>query len=368
MKYYIIAGEPSGDLHGSNLMRAIQTIDTNADFSFWGGDKMLEVSGNIVQHIRETSIMGFVEVARNIFKIASFFRLAKSSIIEYNPDVIVLIDYPGFNLRLAKWAKKRGFKIAYYISPQLWAWKKGRIKSIKEYIDEMIVILPFEKEFYEENKVSVHYVGHPLVSVIDSFLTNSTRNKELDTRKVLAVLPGSRKQEISKILPVMLSTASALKDDFSVEVAIAPNLSESYYQTILGEAYKNVKFIKDGTYVLLTRADLALVASGTATLETALFEVPQVVCYKTSWINYQIGKRLVDLEFISLVNLISRKKIVPELIQDDLNENNLRSAIKFVISNSDEMITEYRALKKSLQSGKSSSMMTADVIVNLAKK
>ena len=232
----------------------------------------------------------------------------------------------------------------------------------------MIVILPFEKDFYEKNNVSVHYVGHPLVAVIDAFLAQSAKIDKKATKKVLAVLPGSRKQEISKILPVMLDAALELEEEFSVEVAVAPSLSEAYYREIMWDTYKNVQFIKDGTYDLLSRADVALVASGTATLETALFEVPQVVCYKTSWINYQIGKRLVDLDYISLVNLIRGKKIVPELIQDELNKNKLKSAINFVLSNSDQMIIEYKTLRKLLKNDKSSSMMTADVITNLAKK
>ena len=229
MKYYIIAGEPSGDLHGSNLMRAIVKQDKNAEFKFWGGDHMLDIDHNIVTHIRETSIMGFVEVVKNISKIKSFFKKAKSTIVDFQPDILILIDYPGFNLWMAKWAKKRGFKVAYYISPQLWAWKKGRIKTVKKFVDEMIVILPFELDFYKKNGVKVHFVGHPLIPVVQEFIKNNPPPKSQKIEKpILAILPGSRKQEIKKMLPELIAGALNFKEEYRLCIAMAPNIEKSF--------------------------------------------------------------------------------------------------------------------------------------------
>lgn len=364
MKYYIIAGEPSGDLHGSNLMKALKDLDSDAKFAFWGGDHMLKVDDEIVTHIRETSIMGFVEVVKNISKIKSLFKTAKASILTFEPDVLVLIDYPGFNLRMAKWAKKKGFKVVYYISPQLWAWKKGRVKSIKKYVDEMIVILPFELEFYRKYGVNVHYVGHPLVPVIQLYKASAkVQVGDRDRGQILAILPGSRKQEITKILPAMMHGASHFKDEFRLCVAVAPNLEEDFYQELLSEFDLEVEFVKRDTYGLLSKAQLALVTSGTATLETALFGVPQVVCYKTSTINYKIGKRLVDLEYISLVNLISGKEIVPELIQNEVNSANIIEAIKAILNNAAKMKSDYKTLHDLLAANGSPSEKAAKVIL-----
>lgn len=366
MKYYIIAGEPSGDLHGSNLMKAIKAEDRDAEFAFWGGDHMLKVDSNIVTHIRETSIMGFVEVVKNLSKIKKFFKIAKSTIIDFKPDVIVFIDYPGFNLRICEWAKKKGFKTVYYISPQLWAWKKGRIKTIKQYVDEMIVILPFELDFYKENGVEAHFVGHPLVPVIQSFSRNYKKedSKEGDKKK-LAILPGSRKQEIKKLLPEMIQGAISFENKFRLCLAMAPNIDEAFYQELIPDD-NQVEFIRDDTYGLLASSDLALVTSGTATLETALFGVPQVVCYKTSTVNYEIGKRLVDLDFISLVNLISGKKIVPELIQNELNEDSIVNALEEVIKNQSQIKEDYKALQNFLSVDEEPSNLSAAIIVKRA--
>ena len=363
MKYYIIAGEPSGDLHGSNLMRAIRMQDKDAEFTFWGGDHMLEVDAKIVTHIRETSIMGFVEVVKNLPKISTFFKKAKRTILESKPDVLVLIDYPGFNLRMAKWAKEKGFKTVYYISPQLWAWKKGRIETIKKYVDEMIVILPFELEFYKKHGVNVHFVGHPLLPVIQSFKENS--NVKKTKKKVFAILPGSRKQEIKKMLPEMIVAAYYFKDDFQLCVAMAPNVDKSFYSELIGEKSEEIILIENNTYDLLSRANIALVTSGTATLETALFGVPQVVCYKTSAVNYEIGKRLVDLEYISLVNLISGKKIVPELIQNEVNKNQIIAAVQDIIKNSSKIKEDYRQLNKLLKIEELPSTSAAKVVIEV---
>lgn len=365
MKYYIIAGEPSGDLHGSNLMKAIKNEDETATFAFWGGDHMLKVDHNIITHIRETSIMGFVEVVRNLSKIKNFFKKAKRTISEFDPDVLVLIDYPGFNLRMAKWAKEKGYKVVYYISPQLWAWKKGRIKTIKNYVDEMIVILPFELDFYRENGVEAHYVGHPLLPVIQSFKDESrTFTKEKNEKKVLAILPGSRRQELSKLLPEMLKGALHFSKDHDVYIAMAPNIEKSFYLDLTGPNRDEIHFIENDTYNLLSVADIAIVTSGTATLETALFGVPQVVCYKTSAVNYEIGKRLVDLEFISLVNLIAGKEIVPELIQNKVNSMGIKEAIHDVQKKYDSIKNEYQDLRKLLSIDSSPSDKAAKIIVN----
>jgi len=367
MKYYLIAGEPSGDLHGSNLMKSIKELDENAQFNFWGGDQMLSVDSHVVTHIRETSIMGFVEVVKNISKIKSFFKNAKQTILEFKPDVLVLIDYPGFNLRMAKWAKKQGFKTVYYISPQLWAWKKGRIKTIKEYVDEMIVILPFELDFYKRNGVNAHFVGHPLMPVIQSFIdSEKPKIATQGDKKVFAILPGSREQEIKKMLPEMVQGASHFKDEYRLCIALAPNIDESFYRELLTAKNVEIEFVKDDTYGLLSKAHVALVTSGTATLETALFGVPQVVCYKTSTINYEIGKRLVDLEFISLVNLISRKEIVPELIQNEVNKEKIISTIKDVIGNTERIKSDYETLQELLSIKEPPSGKAAKIIVQSA--
>jgi len=363
LKYYIIAGEPSGDLHGSNLMKAILKKDPQAEFRYWGGDHMADVSDGMVTHIRETSIMGFVEVVKNLSKIKSFFKKAKASILEFQPDKIIYIDYPGFNLRMAEWSKKEGFYNAYYISPQLWAWKKGRVKKVKAYVDDMICILPFEKDFYAENGVDVHYVGHPLLQVIHDFEPSPTFRSDngIDKKKLLAILPGSRKQEISKMLPEYIKAALPFREEFHLVLAAAPNIEFDYYLDILGKSKDQVTIIENESYNILSIADLAIVTSGTATLETALFKVPQVVCYKTSPINYVIGKRLVDIKYICLVNLILDQGLVPELIQHEANHSSINSSLLNL--DVDEIIAGYDKLQNKLSSSEEASEMVAKIIV-----
>jgi len=366
MKYYIIAGEPSGDLHGANLMAAIQEKDQEARFMFWGGDQMLAIDAHIVTHIRETAIMGFVEVAKNLGRINGFFKKAKDTIAAFRPDVVVFIDYPGFNLRMAKWAKKAGFKTVYYISPQLWAWKKGRMKTVKRYIDEMIVILPFELDFYRENGIDAHYVGHPLVPVIQSYQADELEPLESEsTKQKLAILPGSRLQEIKKMLPLLTEAAADFDHDYDLYVGMAPNVPLTIYQELTADSMATIHWIQNRTYDLLSVADLALVTSGTATLETALFGVPQVVCYKTGMLNYEIGKRLVDLSFISLVNLIAGEKIVPELIQHEVNKKAIVHNLHQVKENEEEMKRAYDRLRTSLEVEASPSALAAKVICDL---
>jgi lipid-A-disaccharide synthase len=334
MKYYIIAGEASGDLHGSNLIKAIKDQDKNADIRCWGGDLMQQAGGKLVKHYKELAFMGFIEVIINLNAIFKNIKFCKQDIATFQPDAIIFIDYSGFNLRISKWAKEHNFHTNYYISPQIWASREGRINKIKATVDHMYVILPFEKEFYEKkHNFPVNFVGHPLLDAISnrpelneaSF--RSTNN--LDSNKpIIALLPGSRKQEVQKMLSLMLS----LTNDFSeyeFVIAGAPSLDKEFYSTFLKDA--NVKFIQNKTYDLLSVSTAALVTSGTATLETALFKVPQVVCYKANWISYQIAKRIITLEFISLVNLIMKKEVVKELIQDDLTKQNLKKELTLIL-------------------------------------
>lgn len=366
MKYYIIAGEASGDLHGSNLMKALQKIDVNAEFRFWGGDLMQAVSNSLVKHYKDLAFMGFIEVVMNLRTITKNLAFCKKDIEQYNPDTIIFIDYPGFNLRIAKWAKQKGYKTHYYISPQIWAWKENRIKDIKRDVDHMHVILPFEKEFYEDkHNYPVNFVGHPLIDAIgarqqvDEYSFRAEH--ELNKKPIIALLPGSRKQEIKKMLSVMLS----IVDDFpgyQFVIAGAPSQDYSFYEPFITN--NNVSFISNRTYDLLSVSYAALVTSGTATLETALFKVPEVVCYKGSWLSYQIGKRLVKhIKYISLVNLIMDKEVVTELIQDDFNTKRLKQELKIILDDYQRVkfFLNYYDLEKKL-GGKGASNKTAELI------
>ncbi len=371
MKYYIIAGEASGDLHGSNLMKALQRQDVNAEFRFWGGDLMQQVSQTLVKHYRDLAFMGFLEVVMNLRTISKNLTFCRKDIEAYQPDVIIFIDYPGFNLRIAKWAKQKGFKTHYYISPQIWAWKENRINAIKRDVDKMYVILPFEKDFYEKkHHYPVDFVGHPLIDAIanrtqvDEF---EFKNKfELNEKPIITLLPGSRKQEIKKMLSVMLSVVKDFPD-YQFVIAGAPSQDFEFYKPFMTN--ENVKFISNKTYDLLSISSAALVTSGTATLETALFKVPQVVCYKGSWISYQIGKRVVNLEYISLVNLIMNKPVVTELIQNDFNTKRLQLELNAILATEkrEEIFLQYFELEKRL-GGKGASEKTAQLIYNTLKK
>lgn len=325
MRYYIIAGEPSGDLHGSLLMQELKNQDPQAEFRFWGGDKMQQIAGlGPVKHYRELAFMGFVEVILNLSTIFSNIKLAKTDIREYRPDIVIFIDYPGFNLRLAQFVKELGIRTVYYISPQVWAWKSSRVKNIRKYIDLMLVILPFEEEFYQKYNYPVTFVGHPLLDAIEQYNDETEeqfRNKyQLDTRPIAALLAGSRKQEIGVSLPIMQSLVDKFPG-YQWVIAGAPGQDPNYYNSL---KHPDVRLIGADTYGVLRHAEIALVTSGTATLETALFNVPQIVCYKGNPISYAIGKRLVrNIEFISLVNLIMGKEVVKELIQNEFNAQNI---------------------------------------------
>jgi lipid-A-disaccharide synthase len=331
MKYYLIAGEASGDLHASNLLKELKKLDSNLHCRCWGGDKMEKEGAELVKHYRDLAFMGFIEVVANLPTILKNISFCKTDILQYQPDVIVLIDYPGFNLRIAKWAKQQGFKVIYYISPQIWAWKENRIHAIKKYIDKMLVILPFEKSFYEKWNYEVEYVGHPLVEVISRF-QNEQQSTSLiphSDKPIVALLPGSRKQEIAQKLPVMLEVSKQFSEHVFI-VAKAPGMDESFYQQLL-EGYPEVKSISGKTYNLLSIASAALVTSGTATLETALFGVPEIICYKGSKISFWIAKKLVKIKYIGLVNLIMGKEVVKELIQDEFNTVNAVKELRLLL-------------------------------------
>ncbi len=367
MKYYLIAGEASGDLHGANLMKSILGHDPQAEFRFWGGDLMLSVGGTIVKHYRELAFMGFVEVFFNLFTILKNIKFCKQDITSFKPDVIVFIDYPGFNLRIAKWAKEFGFATHYYISPQIWAWKEGRIKTIKKNIDAMYVILPFEKSFYEEkHNFPVHFVGHPLIDAISDHNLISLKKfrdqHNLDDRPIIAILPGSRKQEIQKILQVMLSVTDDFLD-YQFVIAGAPSQDANFYKPFIKKI--GVHLIMNQTYDLLSVSYAALVTSGTATLETALFKVPEVVCYKGNAFSYQIAKRIINLNYISLVNLIMDKPVVTELIQGDFNPQRLKEELSNIIDDKKraKLLIDYNTLENRL-GGKGASNTTAQLIVS----
>ena len=330
MRYYIIAGEASGDLHGANLIKELKKLDPNSEFRCWGGDLIKNQTNHLVKHYKEYSYMGFLEVFLNLGKILKNISLCKRDILSYNPDAIIYVDFPGFNLRIAKWAKSKNFINHFYISPQIWAWKQNRIKTIKKVIDQMYVILPFEKQFYKNLNYKVHYVGHPLLDVIKK----SEKTKSKENEKIIALLPGSRDQEISKILPIMLSATKFFKD-YTFIICAAPSKDKLFYNKYLdNENFVNVKIAENQTYDILKRARAALVTSGTATLETALIKTPQIVCYKSSWISFQIGKFLLrNLKYISLVNLILKKEAIKELIQQDLNTHKIRKELGFVLEN-----------------------------------
>jgi lipid-A-disaccharide synthase len=369
MKYYIIAGEASGDLHGANLMKELYKQDETAEIRFWGGDLMQAAGGNLVSHYKERAFMGFFEVLKNVFKVLGFIKFCKKDIAIFKPDVLIFIDNSGFNLRIAKWAKVHNYRTNYYISPQVWASRAGRVNDIKRDIDKLFVILPFEKDFYKKYKYEVAFVGHPLIDAIADRKQVSEldfrKEYKLSNKKIIALLPGSRKQEITKMLSVMLSLVADFPE-YQFVIAGAPSQDFSFYKEIIGD--REVAFINNKTYDLLSISYAALVASGTATLETALFKVPQVVCYKGGTISYQIAKRIITLKFISLVNLILEKEVVKELIQDDFNKRNLKMELINILDAScrENMFLNYFDLEKKL-GGKGASENVATQIIAALK-
>lgn len=367
MRYYIIAGEASGDLHGGNLIKAIHQKDNSADIRCWGGDKMQAAGATLVKHFRDLAFMGFVEVLANLRTILRNIEFCKKDILNYKPDVLVLIDYPGFNLRIAEWAKQQGIKVVYYISPQVWAWKGNRVKKIRRDVDKMLVILPFEVDYYRDKwAYPVTYVGHPLTEVI-SYEKEQVPVVKLSDKPIIALLPGSRRQEIKVKLPIMLQMVERFPQ-YQFVVAQAPAQPDSLYKELIGD--KDVLIANNQTYNLLKQAKAALVTSGTATLETALFGVPEVVCYKGNPVSFWLATKLVDVKYISLVNLIMDKEVIKELIQDDFNENMLEAELQKILTEArhlQNMRNEYAELWQKLGS-LSASNLAAEEIVSLFEK
>ncbi|MFM2307755.1 MAG: lipid-A-disaccharide synthase [Bacteroidota bacterium] len=327
MRYYIIAGEASGDLHGSNLIKELRRQDADADVRCWGGDKMQAAGGDVVKHIKDLAFMGFFEVVKHLPTILGNIEFCKRDILAYQPDVVILIDYPGFNFRLFGFLKKNNLKIFYYISPQLWAWKKGRVKKVKKYVDRMFVIFPFEVDFYKQYGVAVDFVGHPLLDELPDEVLKQDAAKD----KVIAIVPGSRKQEITYLLPEYLKVVDQFPEYRFVVTGMSA-LGEKLYRDIIGN--RRVELVLDNTYGVLRQSTAAIVTSGTATLETALHRVPEVICYKGSWISYFIINALIDksIGFICIVNLICGKRVVEELIQADVNKGRLVKELNTLLS------------------------------------
>jgi len=367
MKYYIIAGEASGDLHASNLMIEIKKNDPEANFRCWGGDLMKAQGAFIVKHISEISFMGFAEVVLNLRTILRNLSYCKSDIDEFNPNALILVDYPGFNLKIAGYGQQKGYNVFYYVSPQIWAWKQSRVHKIKKTVDKMMVILPFEKDFYKRFDYNAEFVGHPLLDAIESYKNNNTYSNfrlenNLSDKPIVALLPGSRKQEISRMLKIMISIREDFGDTQFV-IAGAPSIKPEYYsRSIQG---KDVHIVYNKTYDLLMNADAALVTSGTATLETALFDVPEIVCYKGSWFSYLIARMVIKVKYISLVNLIMDRKIVTELIQTKLTRANLIEELKILLYNPEhisQLKNEYSLLRNKL--GNSGASKNAAVVIS----
>ncbi|MDX1408479.1 MAG: lipid-A-disaccharide synthase [Saprospiraceae bacterium] len=367
MRYFIIAGEASGDLHGSGLVRALHAADPEAEIRSWGGDKMEAAGAEILKHYRELAFMGFIEVVRNLPAILRNFRHARQQIQAFAPDTLILIDYPGFNLRMAKWAARAGLRVDYYISPQLWAWKESRVEIVRKYVDSMYVILPFEHAFYQRHGIDVAYVGHPLLEAIDAYQQRSPVSTREDA---IALLPGSRAQEIKHALPVMLDVAERFPH-YRFSVAGAPHVATGLYETFLNrKKLPNVTLHQGKTYDILNAAQAAVTTSGTATLETALFDVPQVVCYKGNALSFQIARRLVRVPFISLVNLIAGRPVVEELIQEHFNATRVSESLQRILDGPfrQEVQQQYRQLRGRLDQGGASQRVASAIVKALTSR
>ena len=373
MKYYIIAGEASGDLHGANLIASLKKKDTRAKIRAWGGNLMKKQGATLVKHYRDLAFMGFVEVLLHLRTILKNLSFCKKDILKYKPDAIILIDYPGFNLKIAKFAHKHNIKVYYYISPQVWAWKKRRVYTIKEVVDKMLFILPFEKDFYDDYRVDAHFVGHPLLDELSKVRyinrSNFARQNKLDPKKeIIALLPGSRKQEVTRMLGIMMKVMDKFPE-YQFVIGCAPSLPESFYRELVGN--ENVHLVFNKTYQLLQVASAALVTSGTATLETALFYVPEVVCYKGNKISYLIAKNLVKVKYISLVNLIMDKPVLKELIQNDLTPKNIEEELNDLLINHKkqrQLLDDYEDLRCKLGNAGASNNAATIIVNDLNKK
>jgi lipid-A-disaccharide synthase len=370
MKFYIIAGEASGDLHASNLVREMKSLDPDAQFRGWGGDLMSTEGVFLVRHFHEVAFMGFTEVVTHLGAISSALKQCKSDILEYKPDAVILVDYPGFNLRIAEFCHEHKIRVIYYISPQIWAWKQSRVHKIRRNVDKMLVILPFEEAFYRKFDFKVTFVGHPLLDVTARPSKYSGREEfitahRLSGKPVIALLPGSRRQEITRMLPVMARMAGHYPG-YDLVVAGAPSQERAIYERCLGN--EGIRIIYGETYELLRYSTAGLITSGTATLETALLDLPEVVCYKGSAISYQIARRLVKISYISLVNLVMEREVVKELIQDEFKEKTLKAELDRLLDpeNANRIKNDYQILKKKLGE-KGASLSAASEILGFLK-
>ncbi len=372
MKYYLIAGEASGDLHGSNLMKGLNAVDPNPEFRYWGGDLMQQQGGTLVRHYKNHNFMGFMEIVTKAPKIKQNFQECQSDILKFKPDVLILIDYPGFNLRIAEFAKKNNIKVFYYISPKIWAWKESRIKKIKAYVDRMFIIFPFEQEFYAKHNFKAEFYGNPLIDAIEEHKEQKDsfdwfiRDNNLLNKPIIAILPGSRKQEIDRNLAVMLEVVPHFRQ-YQFIIAGAPSIEPDYYNNYLTNDH--ISFVHNRTYELLSHSYAALVTSGTATLETALFDVPQIVCYRANPVSYHIARYFVSLDYISLVNLNMQEEVVKELIQDDMNVKNIIHELEHVTNNKqyrERMLERYEELKN-LLGNRGASKRVAQAVYNYLK-
>jgi lipid-A-disaccharide synthase len=369
MKYYLVAGEASGDLHGANLMKALKELDDKAEFRFFGGDLMQAEGGTLVKHYADMAFMGFVEVLINLNTILKNLSLCKKDILAYQPDVLVLIDFPGFNLKIAEFAKAQGLLVCYYISPKVWAWNQKRVLKIKKIVDHLFCILPFEVNFYKGWGMEIDYVGNPLLDAVDAFKPDPDfiAKNNLTDKKIVALLPGSRKQEISRLLPDMIAVTKEFSS-YQFVIAGAPSFNAGYYQQYLQG--KSIPVIFNATYDLLNIAEAAVVASGTANLETALFNVPQVVVYKGNAITIGIARILIKIRFISLVNLIMDNETVKELIQEDCNPPRITAELDRLLNDTiyrQKMLTDYDKLDEKMGTP-GASAKTAALIVKYASK
>ncbi|MFN8345925.1 MAG: lipid-A-disaccharide synthase [Spirosomataceae bacterium] len=369
MKYYLIAGERSGDLHGGNLIKAIRRHDPEAECRAWGGEMMQAAGAALVTHYADMAFMGFWEVVKNLRTVSGFFKKCKADILEFHPDAVILIDYAGFNMRIARFAKENGIRTFYYISPKVWAWNQKRALKLKRDVDRLFVIFPFEKEFFRKFDYEVDYVGNPLFDAIADFKPDPhflERNGLAAQQPIIALLPGSRRQEVEQMLTLMVATKPHFPG-YQYVIAGVSNLPKELYQPFVQE---DIKLVTDSAYDLLSAATAALVTSGTATLETALLEVPQVVCYKTGTISYTIAKRLIRVPYISLVNLIAQKEAVKELIQDKLTSQNLTQELRKILPQGekrDTQLQDYRRVKKILGE-KGASERAGELMVKYLRK
>jgi lipid-A-disaccharide synthase len=369
MRYYLVAGEASGDLHGANLMKALKALDHQADFRYFGGDLMQAEGGRLVKHYADMAFMGFVEVIANLRTVLGNLKSCKQDILTYKPDVLILIDFPGFNLKIAEFAKQQGIKVCYYISPKVWAWNQKRVLKIKRVVDHMFCILPFEVDFYKKWDMAVDYVGNPLLDAVAAFKpdTNFIQNSLLTDKPIVALLPGSRKQEINYLLPLMVDMVKQFPD-YQFVIAGAPSFNIAFYNQFFTDAPIPVVF--SNTYNLLSNAQAAIVASGTATLETALFNVPQVVVYKGNAVTITIARILIKIGFISLVNLIMDRLVVKELIQGDYNAADVKTELTNLLQDKtyrDAMLKNYDKLDVRMGQPGASAKTAALIVKYIAK-